>query len=306
LENTIMKKEPLIIPPSQRGTSRLAYGMAVLGLCLFLLAGCSSSASFRLENALPGSNAIAGWSPAGKVQTYNRETLFDYINGSSEYFFTYTFEEVAVNRFTKSDGASLNAEIWQLAVAKDAYGLFSGRPGGEAVSIGGANEALLERGSRLVFWQDRYYVSLTAIEGTADEDLRRFAEFISTALPTGGEKPELVGRLPADGLVPGSVKFFHLELAIQERLWLGGENLLGLGTDTDAVYGLYQLGKTDWQLLLVQYPDSTRADAGLQALANGMVENPAVADTNGPLLGAVIGQGDGTLAVELLGKALGK
>ncbi len=301
-----MRQEPDGSDHSRKSTGRPYFGAAIFAFYLAALAGCAQTPSFQLVKTLPGSNAIAGWTATGKTQTYNRETLFDYIDGSSEYYFTYTFEEAAVNRYEKSDGASLNAEVWQFQDAKDAYGLFSGRTGGEAVSLGGANEAALETGSRLLFWQDRFYVNLAALTPVSDEDLRLFAEFISKALPTGGEKPELVGRLPADGLVPGSVKFFHMELAIQDQLWLGGENLLGLGMDTDAVIARYQLGGTEWRLLLVQYPDSARVDAGLQALASGVVENLAAADSNGMLLGAAVGQGDPSHAMELLGKALGK
>ena len=279
---------------------------AVLAAGGILTAGCTQTPSFQLAETLPGPDAIAGWSVSGKAQTFNRETLFDYINGSSEYFFTYTFEEVAVQRYGKSDGLALHAEVWQLAVPEDAYGLFTGRTGGEALALGSANEAALDTGSRLLFWQDRFYVNLVALTTVSDDDLRQFAEFISKALPTGGGKPAILGRLPAEGLIPGSEKFFHMELAIQDRLWLGGENLLGLGTDTDAVFAVYQLDGAEWQLLLVEYPDSARAEAGSQALAGGAVENLAAADSNGTLLGAVVGQGDTTHAEELLAKALGK
>jgi hypothetical protein len=295
-----------ILHPQRKGTDRRPFDAAALMLCVAALAGCSQTATVKLSDALPGDNSLAGWSPAGKVQTYNRETLFDYIDGASEYFFTYTFEAAAVSRYTKSDGASLNAEVWQLAVPEDAYGLFSGRPAGEAVSIGGANEAMLETGSRLVFWQARYYISLTAIEAATDGDLRLFAEFISKALPTGGERPELVGRLPTEGLVHGSAKFFHMELAVQDRLWLGGENLLGLGPDMDAVLARYTVADTEWQLLLVQYPDSAKAEAGRQALLGGIVEDLVGVNTNGSLLAALFGQGGGDLAEILLNKALGK
>ncbi len=279
---------------------------AVLAVGGALLAGCAQTPSFQLEKTLPESNAIPGWTATGKVQTYTPKTLFDYIDGSSEYYFTYFFEETAVNRYEKTGGGALNAEVWQFADAKDAYGLFSGRTGGEALTIGGANEAALEKGSQLLFWQDRFYVNLAALTAVPDADLRRFAEFISKALPTGGEKPELVGRLPADGLIPGSIKFFHMELAVQDRLWLGGENLLGLALDTDAAVARYLSGGTEWQLLLVQYPDTARAEAGVSALRNGALEEFIAADTNGPLVGALFGRGDGDAAEILLAKALGK
>ncbi len=277
---------------------------AVLAVCAALSAGCSPS--LELVKTLPGSDVIPGWAATGKAQTYNPKTLFDYIDGSSEYYFTYTFEEAAVSRYEKSDGASLNAEVWQFKDAKDAYGLFTGRTGGEAVAVGGANEAALETGSRLLFWQDRYYVNLAGLTAVSDEDLRQFAEFISKALPTGGAKPELAGRLPANGLIPDSVKFFHMELAVQDRLWLGGENLLGLTLDTDAVVARYRSGESEWQLLLVQYPDAARASAGVSALANGALEDFIAADANGPLLGAAFGQDAETTAAAILAQALGK
>jgi hypothetical protein len=270
-------------------------------------AGCApGTAAVPPAGALPGDNGIPGWSMSGKTQTYNRQTLFDYIDGSSEYFFTYSFEEVAVVRFVKSDQAQLNAEVWQLAVPEDAYGLFTGRTGGELIPIGAANEASLESGSRLLFWQDRYYVSLTSIKAATDDDLRRFAEYISKRLPSGGSPPELVGRLPAEGLLSDSVKFFHMELAIQDRLWLGGENLLGLSAETEAVFTEYRNGGQEWQMLLVQYPDAAGAESGRQALENGAAENLILADANGPLLAAVFGQTASSAAEASLAKALGK
>jgi hypothetical protein len=279
---------------------------ALLAAGAVLLAGCAQTKSAALAGVLPGADIIPGWKPAGEILTFTRETLFDYINGASEYYFTYTFEKVAANRYADEAGAELNVEIWQMTEPEDAYGLFSGRAGGETARVGSAVDAVLESGIRLVFWQNRYYVNLTAVDTIADEDLRRFAEHISQALPAGGDKPAILGRLPADGLVPESVKFFHQELAVQDRIWLGGENLLGLGPETDAVLARYRVDGAEWQLLLVEYPDGAGAAAGLKALAGGAADAPRAADVNGGLLGAVFGQGEETAAQGLLAKTLGK
>jgi hypothetical protein len=275
-------------------------------LGLLCLAGCARAQALQPSKSLPPSDAVAGWSLSDTVRTYDRETLFDYIDGSSEYYLTYTFEEVAAARYENSAGNRLTIEVWRFAEPQDAYGLFSGRTGGKALSVGGANEASLETGSRLRFWQERFFVTLTAYESVADEDLLQFAAFISKALPTGGEPPPILDRLPRDGLIPDSVKFFHQELAIQDRLWLGGENLLGLDPDTDAVLARYQTGDAEWDLLLVEYPDPLQANAGWEALTGGGMEDLAAADVNGEILGAVIGQGETAQAVDLLGQALGK
>jgi hypothetical protein len=291
-------------PPSLRRNARLsALITALLAALGTSLAGCSSL-GFDPAGALPGANSIPGWNPAGKVQTYTRDTLFDYIDGTSEYFFTYSFEAVSVRGYRNAAGAELHVEAWMLAVPQDAYGLFSGREAGEPAAVGSSNAARLESGSRLVFWQNRFYVTVTALESAADDDLRLFAEFISAKLPAGGEPPPLAGRLPPAGLIPDSVKFFHKEMAVQDRLWLGGENLLGLDADTDCVLARYSIGGAERQLLLVQYPDAERADPALQALRNGEVEDVAACDRNGALLGAVFGTGDRAPAEDLLAKAL--
>jgi hypothetical protein len=279
---------------------------ALLAACAALLAGCAPSGAKKPAEALPGAGAIAGWTPAGGIRTYSRQTLFDYIDGASEFYFTYTFEELATNRYANEAGMALNVEVWRLTEPEDAYGLFSGHGDGEPASVGNANDAVLDPGSRLIFWQERFYVNLSAWDSVSDEDLTLFGEFISKSLPSGGERPKLVDRLPSGGLTAASVKYFHMELAIQDQLWLGGENSLGLGTDTDAVFARYRQGNLEWQLLLVQYPNAARADAGLQALLSGKVEGFAAADRNEALLGAVFGWNGGTAAQTALAAALGK
>jgi hypothetical protein len=278
---------------------------ALLAAAACLLAGCASASSGSLADSLPAGSALAGWKAAGETLTFDSDTLFDYINGASEYYFTYTFEEVATNRYLHETGAELNAEIWRFTAAEDAFGVFSGHSGGTAIAVGSAAEALLESGIRLVFWQDRCYVNLSAVDTVADGDLLAFAEYISRTLPAGGERPPIVGRLPADGLAAGSAKFFHLELAVQDRLWLGGENLLGLSLKTDAVLARYQTAGGEWQLLLVEYPDPAGADSGRAALEGGAADDLLAADTKAPLLGAVFGRDGEAPARILLAAALG-
>ena len=301
-----MKKYSFPCISSRRGKFQRAAVSAFPILFLALISGCSQPPTPEPEKALPDAASMKGWTPLGDVQTYDRKTLFDYIDGSSEYFFTYSFEKLAVRQYRNTAGLELIVEIWRLSNPSDAYGLFSGHPGGAAISVGHANEALLESGSRLYFWQDRFYAVLTATTTLSDTDLTNVAQLISDALPAGGARPALVGRLPVDQLMPGSTKFFHAELAIQDQLWLGGENLLGLGKDTNAVFGLYQIGQEQVKLLLVQYPDSKRATAGLQGLAGGGFDDLAASGANGSLLGAVFGKASTAEAETLLAKALGK
>jgi hypothetical protein len=302
-----MQNKPFL--PSTRSLRRNflhpATGILFM-LFLALLSGCSKTPVPEPENALPSAASMKGWTIVKDAQTYDRKTLFDYMDGASEYYFTYSFEKMATGQYRNTAGLELIVEVWRLSNSSDAYGLFSGHSGASMISVGHANEASLESGSRLYFWQDRFYVVLTATTTLSDNDLISVAQLISNRLPAGGARPALVGRLPTDQRVAGSAIFFHEELAIQDQLWLGGENLLGLDKDTNAVFALYQIGPEQVKLLLVQFPDSQRAAAGLEGLTGGGLDGLAASRAEGALLGAVFGNTTSAQAEALLARVLGK
>jgi hypothetical protein len=289
--------------------------VVVLSLCAFafLLAGCVKSepaepttelAPFTLAEAFPDADTVPGWNRGDEAETFDSETIFNLVDGQADFFFVYGFEQVAVQRYTNSDGIVLDVQIWRLAHPEDAYGLFTASTAGEPADIG--NEGDIDPGRRLAFWQDRYVTQMYARSAIADADLRGFADAISAALPSGGERPALMDRLPSDGLVARSAVFFHEEISIQNEIWLGGENVLGLSPDTDGVLARYELGGTMGHLLLIAYPGAEAASVGLAALAGGEIESLVDADVQQNLLGAVFGDVDGTAAGTLLAEALGE
>lgn len=265
--------------------------------------GQAEEQALRLKDALPGKEAIPGWTPGDQVQIYDSESLYDLVNGQADAFFAYRFEQVGVLSYENSDGATLRAEVWQLASPSDAYGLFTTYRAGTPASFG--NEGDGDPGRRLDFWQERYFVRLFAPQPLPDADLQAFAGAIAAALPEGGTQPALMDRLPQDGLLDRDTIFFHEEISIQDYLWLGGENPLGLGPGTDGVLAQYQIGDDIATLLLVQYPDAGAAASGLESLEAAGVDNLVAAEAKADLLGAVFGGLSETQAGEMLEAALG-
>ena len=279
---------------------------AALALCVVLvaLAGCTAPRvkSFSLPGALPAANAVAGWTPLDKAQSYTHDNLYSLVDGQAESFFAYDFQQVAVQRYQNASGAMINLEIWQLASPASAFGLYTSGRTGQPLDLG--NEGSADAGQRVLFWQDHYYVAVSSVKKASDPDLLALAKIVAGALPKGGARPAVVGRLPPDGLVAQSYIFFRQEMSVSNEVWLGGENWLGLGADTDGIVARYKLGERPVRLLLVQYPSAARASAGLEVLKSGKIENVIVAQAHQVLLGAVIGQADAGTAQNLLEAAL--
>lgn len=293
-------------------------------LLTLLLAGCSrlprertpqieqgtaagSSQPTTLSEALPPAGAVQGWMPAGEEQIYDSENLYDLVDGQADAFFAYAFEQVAVQNYEKDDGKGLRIEIWQLATPADAYGLFSTYRAGTPVDVG--NEGDADPGRRLDFWQERYLVRLFAPQTLPDADLEVFAAAVAGALPAGGDRPGLLERLPqpaarpAGGAPVETAIFFRQEISIQDYLWLGGQNLLGLGPQTAGVLARYPVDDQVATLLLVRYPDAGAAQAALEALHTGQIDTLVLAQAHGDLMGAVFGAVSDQEASDLLASA---
>ena len=257
--------------------------------------------SVSLRDVFPSNNAIPGWTRDGNTETYNNDTLFNLVDGQADAFFAYNFEQVAVQNYA-GENTVLRIEIWQLATPVDAYGLFTRNRSGEPADVG--NEGDTDPGRRLAFWQDRYYVQVRGRQALEDATLHTFAEAVAAALPSGGETPALMNKLPPDGLLPRDAIFFRQEISIQDEIWLGGENILGLTADTEGVLAHYTLNGAPALLLLVKYPDANAASAGLAALTTAQVDGLLAADANNARLAAVFGDADPSAAAALLAAAL--
>jgi len=190
--------------------------------------------------------------------TYDRETIFDYIDGAGEVYRSYDFREVAVARYVCEGGAMLRVELFDMGSDADAYGVFSYGREQEEIGIGGGYEL---RGSVLSFWQNRFYgcVSVEESDASSGELLLAAARAVSHRLPQESSRPSLVDMLPSDNLVPHSDRYCHRHQSLNYHFYLARENVLHLDSTTNAVLARYQPGST--LLLLVEYPDSAKASS---------------------------------------------
>lgn len=231
----------------------LATAAAAAGLTT----GCGKSqerAAATMENMAP--QEIDGWKMAEKPEVYDRQTIFSYIDGAGEVYLAYNFGEVTVFHYTKPDNPDVTAEIFDMGSPEDAYGVFSHSREQEAPGIGQGYEY---RSGVMFFWKDKYYVSAVTDKETPEskEAVFALAKDIAGRIPEMGSRPKLVDVLPQNGLIPFSVRYFHVHSILNYHYFLSEENVLHLSKATRAVLAQYQPGAT--YLLCVEYPDEAAA-----------------------------------------------
>jgi len=197
---------------------------------------------------------IGDWVRQDAPITYDRETIFDYINGAGEVYRSYAFSHVLVDRYETSGGLGVTVEVFDGA-------------------------GFERKGSVLCFWQDRFYVCVAAEQRDADPGalLSEVAEGISGKLPPPGNRPALVTALPSEGRVPFSDRFFHTHQSLNYHYYLVRENVLNLTPETDVVLARYQPGST--YLLVIRYESEAGASAALSSFRDQIVPGSRTAVT---------------------------
>jgi len=260
-----------------------------------------------LAAALP--DQVSGFVAEGAVQRFDTESIFGYIDGHAEVFLAYGMK-ACISRRYEGPSATMILDLFRMASAEDAYGVFTHDLDGTEVGIG--------QGSRyrygwLSFWQGSTFVSLTVDDesDSAVAAVHELGRFVAGLISDRGELPEIVASLPAAGLDGGTVRFFHNPQILNSHRFVGSENPLRLGTDTPAALGSYRRGDREARLLVVNYPDEARAEEARASIVSSLELDPQgapvevergwqSAEVAGRCLALVLDASDSETAAEIL------
>ena len=210
------------------------------------------------EDTLP--REIAGWVMEGAVMEYDRDTIFDYIDGAGEVYRTYDFRRVHVYRYRKPDRPPVTVEIFDMGTAADAFGIFSyfrEIPGGE-IGQGSFYEDGL-----LCFWKGRFFACLSGSDAhpRARESVLSLAKGIDAEIRAEGSLPALHSLLPDEGLVKNKLRYFHEHTCLNHHFFISLENPFLLDSETEAILATYRGDTGKYRLLLIRYPGIRQAAA---------------------------------------------
>ena len=184
-------------------------------LCLFYTSISVCAGGTDMAKVLPAPACHPDWPMDGNITLFDKDTLFDHINGESELYFPYGFELLAFARYvSKIDPQSaFDADVYKMGSLLDAFGMYANyrRKDDAAVSVGVEGTA---SASQLLFYQDRYLVRLQA-SGTANPGPDIFlacARAISEKLPQGKGRPKELDAFNVPFIEQKSIRYIAQSL----------------------------------------------------------------------------------------------
>ena len=169
---------------------RLARGrLALCGACLgvLVLAGCIES-----ENTLVSGLALKNFEQQGPLTIYNKNNLFDYIDGEAEIYFPLGFKLLYKQsyRAKKKGGTLIAVDVYEMETPRGAQGIFDKFADDEDSLIEGLADAAWADGFVLLLRDGRYFVRVMpglAVDGAAQptrKDLLSIGRALDKALTT--------------------------------------------------------------------------------------------------------------------------
>jgi hypothetical protein len=202
---------------------------------------------------------VGAWRVSEADAVYDRETLYDYMNGGAEVYLSYDFRRVTVRRFIGPNDGEIVLDVYEMGSSPEAFGVFSTSIEDPEAGLGQGSEF---GGGLLKFWKGDYFVSAVnmGVDEEADAALLEIGKVVDAAMSSTGPLPDLFNLLPGEGLNERTTSFFHSDVVLNNRYFIATENVLQLSDETDCVFGEYGDTGDNGKLLIVEYGNTVWAE----------------------------------------------
>ncbi len=180
-----------------------------------------------IASAAPTCALVPGWTQAGPARVYTADNLYEYMDGNSEGYFLYNFQEMR-GVTCKQGEVTFVIDISDMGTSDFAFGMFTStrdlRQPQYPVGMGGQ---IVPR--RLIFAKGKYYLEIAANpEGDYTAALKLWAAALDGSVEGATQPPAAIEWFPAEG---------------QQSLRLVPESVLGLRILRRGFVGQYDFGK---------------------------------------------------------------
>ncbi len=174
---------------------------------LLFLAGCACAAGAQtpaeLRAMLP---PVDGWTLSDKVEVFNRDNLFDRINGAADAFLICNFEEMTTLDYLK-DGSKtyVTIQMYRHATPDDAFAIYSAERTPDMTFLNIGAEGYRAAGI-VYFLSGSMYIKLTTADESAETAamMEKAARALAAKIDPKAALPAMLKAFPAEGKQPRS------------------------------------------------------------------------------------------------------
>ncbi|MCL6103837.1 MAG: hypothetical protein M1292_15365 [Bacteroidetes bacterium] len=208
------------------------------------------------------------WKSDGKPQIFNKENLYEHIDGASEFYLSYGFEQLQVASWSQN-GVELTIEVYDHGDPLHAYGIYSieRSPKAEVKPVGleGYGDATIFN-----FVTGKFYVKMSGmqLEKIPGFSLKSLAEEFSKTLCAKPEYPKIIELFPKENQVLNSCQYIPTEF-------------MGLGFMGSAVRAKYNLNGEEITFFILERADRNAVEQIISkyaAYAEAKIKKPAEGD----------------------------
>jgi hypothetical protein len=249
-------------------------------LFLFLATGVFGGEVAKGAPAFPKS--VSGYRADGKVETYDRETVYKYMDGGAEIYLEYGMKSLVVQKYAKKGEPPIVFDLFEMDSSEGAFGAFTFEREDEGVELGQGSEY---GGGLLRFWQGRYFAFVQSEKETpaSKEAVLALGRAVVASLGVKGAEPRLPEALKSEDFRARSVRYVLSPLLLEVLEPQFGGNPLGLPSRCEAVLGRYGAKGNTQRVVLVRFPDEKASAAAVGALLQAWTKGSAEASE--PFLG---------------------
>ena len=239
--------------------------MRKLAAVALLLLGGTAAWAAGDPGLLPPDDFLGAWGRHEATRVYPGAELYGHIDGGAELFLEFGFDVLTLQRYRHGEDEFV-LEIYRMTDPEAALGIYLMKCGRETPDAGFPDRHTVGR-YQLVFVKGRYYALVTSVQGKAELQpaLLEFGKFVAAGVSPAAA-PAVLGLLPLEGLVEGSIRLIRGPYALQSVAGsLGEGDLLQLGGKIAAVAGDYrQPGGAVSTRVIAEYPSGETASAAFR------------------------------------------
>ena len=176
-----------------------------LSALIWILAGCAGLFAEGKDPlaAVLDSDSLGDWTRVEPAVQYNKDNVFELINGEAELYFPYGFKRVVAAEYTAAvdEDMTVSVEAYELGSLLDAFGVFSNYRDEESKTVEVGAESV-GGSTQVMFYQDWFFVKARTNKTDRQEKLLEFARELSKALPQHKSAPPEPALLDIKGAIP--------------------------------------------------------------------------------------------------------